>query len=76
METNINFDDISDVLTVEEVCEILGICSKTCCKLIRENRLYGVKVGRSYRIAKIELLRFMKIESTEEKTKQCQSGYK
>ena len=66
MDMNSNLDDIPDVLTVNEASEILGVCSKTCCKLIKENQLYGVKVGRSYRIAKIELLKFLKIIPTDE----------
>ena len=66
IDMNIILDDIPDVLTVNEASEILGVCSKTCCKLIKENQLYGVKVGRSYRIAKIELLKFLKIIPTDD----------
>ena len=66
MDMNMILDDIPDVLTVNEASEILGVCSKTCCKLIKENQLYGVKVGRSYRIAKIELLKFLKIIPTDD----------
>ena len=55
------FGELPSVMTVDEVSSVLGICSKTCCKLIRENLLHGVKVGRSYRIAKSELFRFLKV---------------
>ena len=55
------FGELPSVMTVDEVSSVLGICSKTCCKLIRENKLHGVKVGRSYRIAKSELFRFLKV---------------
>ena len=54
-------DELPSVRTVDEVSSVLGICGKTCCKLIRENLLHGVKVGRSYRIAKSELFRFLKV---------------
>ena len=54
-------DELPSVMTVDEVSSVLGICGKTCCKLIREKQLYGVKVGRSYRIAKSELFRFLKV---------------
>lgn len=55
-----SLEELPSVMTVDEVSSVLGICSKTCCKLIREKQLHGVKVGRSYRIAKSELFRFLK----------------
>ena len=55
-----SLEELPSVMTVDEVSSVLGICTKTCCKLIRENLLHGVKVGRSYRIAKSELFRFLK----------------
>ena len=59
--SRLSLEELSNVMTVDEVSSVLGICSKTCCKLIRENLLHGVKVGRSYRIAKSELFRFLKV---------------
>ena len=56
-----SLEKLPSVMTVDEVSSVLGICSKTCCKLIREKQLHGVKVGRSYRIAKSELFRFLKV---------------
>ena len=56
-----SLEELPSVMTVDEVSSVLGICSKTCCKLIKENLLHGVKVGRSYRIAKSELFRFLKV---------------
>ena len=56
-----SLEELPSVMTVDEVSSVLGICSKTCCKLIREKQLHGVKVGRSYRIAKSELFRFLKV---------------
>ena len=59
--SRLSLEELPSVITVDEVSSVLGICSKTCCKLIREKQLYGVKVGRSYRIAKSELFRFLKV---------------
>ena len=42
--------DYPDVLTVEEMSRALGISTKTGYKLIRENKIESLKVGRSYRI--------------------------
>ena len=48
--------DYPDVLTVEEMSRALGISTKTGYKLIRENKIESLKVGRSYRIPKAHLL--------------------
>ena len=56
-----SLEELPSVMTVDEASSVLGICAKTCCKLIKENLLHGVKVGRSYRIAKSELFRFLKV---------------
>ena len=47
--------DYPDVLTVEEMSRALGISTKTGYKLIRENKIESLKVGRSYRIPKAHL---------------------
>ena len=51
--------DYPDVLTVEEMSRALGISTKTGYKLIRENKVESLKVGRSYRIPKAHLLSYM-----------------
>ena len=50
--------DYPDVLTVEEM---LGISTKTGYKLIQENKIESLKVGRSYRIPKAHLLSYMRL---------------
>ena len=49
--------DYPDVLTVEEMSRVLGISTK----LIRENKIESLKVGRSYRIPKAHLLSYMRL---------------
>ena len=39
--------DYPDVLTVEEMSRALGISTKTGYKLIQENKIESLKVGRS-----------------------------
>ena len=41
-----------DILTVEEMSRALGVSTKTGYKLLRENKIDSIKVGRSYRIPK------------------------
>ena len=53
--------DYPDVLTVEEMSRALGISTKTGYKLIRENKIESLKVGRSYRIPKAHLLSYMRL---------------
>ena len=53
--------DYPDVLTVEEMSRALGISTKTGYKLIRENKIESLKVGRSYRIHKAHLLSYMRL---------------
>lgn len=50
-----------DVLTVEQMSRILGISVKTGYQLLKDNKIISMKVGRSYRIAKVHLLSFLKI---------------
>lgn len=50
-----------DILTVEEMSLALGVSTKTGYKLIRENKIECIKVGRSYRIPKAHLLSYMRV---------------
>ncbi len=48
-----------DALTVKEVAEILRVSTKTVYKLIKENKIPAVKVGREQRVAKVHLITFL-----------------
>ena len=50
-----------DILTVEEMSKALGVSNKTGYKLVRENKIECMKVGRSYRIPKAHLLSYMRV---------------
>ena len=52
-----------DILTVEEMSRALGVSTKTGYKLIRENKIECIKVGRSYRIPKAYLFAYMRLVS-------------
>ena len=52
--------DYPDVLNVYQMCEALGgISTKTGYKLIKEKKIESIKVGREYKIAKINLIDFI-----------------
>jgi excisionase family DNA binding protein len=52
------FKNYPDVLTAEQMCEALGIGIKTGYKLLRNNEIISVKVGRKYLVAKEHLINF------------------
>ena len=51
-----------DILTVEEMSQALGISTKTGYRLLRENKIEHLKVGRSYRIPKAHLLAYLRLD--------------
>ena len=51
--------DYPDVLTVEEISKALGVSSKTGYQLVRNNKVRHLKMGRTYRIPKVQLLSYM-----------------
>ena len=53
------FREYPDVMSLKEVCKILGVSTKTGYKLIAEGQLHAIKVGRSYRIPKVYLFTYL-----------------
>ena len=50
-----------DVLTVEEISQALHVSTKTAYRLVRENKIQFIKIGRSYRIPKAHLLTYLEL---------------
>ena len=50
-----------DVLTVEEMSRALGVSTKTGYRLVRENKIITLKIGRSYRDPKANLLSYLRL---------------
>ena len=53
-----------DVLSVDEMCDALSVSTKTGYRLIRENKVQHIKIGRSYRVPKAHLLAYMRVLAT------------
>lgn len=53
------FREFPDVMSLKEVCKILGVSTKTGYKLIATEQLHALKVGRSYRVPKIYLFTYL-----------------
>ena len=58
---NVVFKGYPDVLNTDEVSEILGVSSKTVYRLLSQNKIESLKVGRVFRIPKIHLLKYIKV---------------
>lgn len=54
------FCNLPDALSAKEVSEALRINIKTAYKLIKTGTLPSIKIGREYRIAKAELINFLR----------------
>ena len=58
--------DYPDVMSIEQMCEVLRISTKTGYRILREGKVQSMKVGRSYRIPKAHLLTYLSIGNSIE----------
>ena len=47
------------ILNITDVAEILGVTPNTVRKLVKNNDLYAVKVGKRYKVTKNKLLAYL-----------------
>jgi len=50
-----------EILSITDVSKILGVSDKTVYKLVKNGSIASTKVGRSHRIAKPNLLSYLKV---------------
>ena len=56
------FRDYPDVVTVEQMCEMLGgISTKTGYRLLKDGTIKSFVVGRRYRIPKLYIFEYLEI---------------
>ena len=55
------FREYPDVVSVEQMSEMLGISEKSAYKLLRENRIDHFRIGRIYKIPKLHILTYLKV---------------
>lgn len=56
-----------DILTIKDFCSILKISRKTAYRLLKENpEIRSRKIGRSYRISKLDLILYLRSEHEQE----------
>ena len=63
--------DYPTALTVDEAAEILRVSTKTIYKLIDENALPAVKVGRAFRIAKADIINYLRRKDKQSSNPKC-----
>jgi len=57
-----NTTEVKETYTVQEVARLLKCSDQTVRKLIRGSALHGAKVGRGWRIAHDEVLRWTRLQ--------------
>ena len=58
---NIMLKSFPDIMNIDQMCEVLGISTKTGYRLLRNGQIIALKVGRTYRIPKIHVLAYLKM---------------
>ena len=53
------FESYPDVVTVNELCEMLDISKKLAYRILNSQDIRSVKVGRIYRIPKAAIIEFL-----------------
>ena len=64
---NVRLRDFPDVMNIDQMCEILGISTKTGYRLLKDGTITSLKVGRTYRIPKVHVLTYLRILNNEPK---------
>lgn len=57
------FNEYGDILSLEDLCEVLKVSENTAYRLIKEGRVKAFKVGRIYKIPKIAVETYILAES-------------
>jgi excisionase family DNA binding protein len=59
------FREYPDVMDVRQVSTLLGVSTKTVYKLLRDGSITSLKVGREFRVPKINVMKYMKLIAAE-----------
>ena len=60
-EQQVLFAEYPDIVNVEQLSAMLGISTKTAYKLLREEKIKSIHIGRTYRIAKVHVLKYLEL---------------
>lgn len=54
------FREYPDILTIPQVAQALGICIKAAYGLVKQKRLGAIRIGRTIKVPKEQLVEFVK----------------
>lgn len=54
-----------DVLDINQMCDILGVSTKTGYKILKAGTINSLKIGRTYRIPKVHIISFLRMIEEE-----------
>lgn len=57
------FKDYPDLVSIPQLSQMLSISNKTAYRLLKENQIPHFKIGRSYRIPKLNILNYISVNS-------------
>ena len=55
------FKEYPDILDVKQVSTLLGVSTKTVYRLLRDGTLDSLKIGREFKIPKVNVMRYVKV---------------
>jgi len=55
------FKEYPDVLDVKQVSTLLGVSTKTVYRLLRSGTLDSLKIGREFRVPKVNVMKYVKV---------------
>ena len=55
------FKEYPDILDVKQVSKLLGVSTKTVYKLLRENTIDSLKIGREFKVPKVNVMKYVKV---------------
>ena len=58
---SIMLKEYPDVLDINQMCEILGVSTKTGYKILKTGKINSLKIGRTYRIPKVHIISFLRM---------------
>lgn len=59
------FRDFPDVMSVEQMSRALGICTKTAYRLLRNNEIEYILIGRNYKIPKKNIIDYLRLSGEQ-----------
>ena len=55
------FKEYPDILDVKQVSTLLGVSTKTVYRLLRSGTLDSLKIGREFRVPKVNVMKYVKV---------------